>query len=41
MTDAERLLAIEDIKRLMSRRIRVMDTKDWALSPWPRSIAVR
>ena len=31
MTDAERLLAIEDIKRLMARRIRAMDTKDWAL----------
>ena len=31
MTDAEWLLAIEDIKRLMARRIRAMDTKDWAL----------
>src|ERR1700720_2843292 len=31
MTDAERLLAIENIKRLMARRIRAMDTKDWAL----------
>jgi hypothetical protein len=31
MTDAERLLAIEDIKRLFARRIRAMDTKDWAL----------
>ena len=31
MTDAERLLAIEEIKRLFARRIRAMDTKDWAL----------
>ena len=31
MTDAERLTAIEDIKRLMARRIRAMDSKDWAL----------
>jgi hypothetical protein len=31
MTDAERLLAIEDIKRLMARRVRAMDSKDWAL----------
>jgi hypothetical protein len=31
MTDAERLLAIEEIKALMARRIRAMDTKDWAL----------
>jgi len=28
-TDAEKLLAIEEIKRLMARRIRSMDTKDW------------
>jgi anti-sigma factor ChrR (cupin superfamily) len=31
MTDAERLTAIEDITRLMARRIRAMDSKDWAL----------
>ena len=31
MTDAERLLAIEEIKRLFARRIRAMDTKDWVL----------
>ena len=31
MTDAERLLAVEEIKALMARRIRAMDTKDWAL----------
>ncbi len=31
MTDVERLLAIEEIKRLFARRIRAMDTKDWAL----------
>ena len=31
MTDAERLFAIEEIKALMARRIRAMDTKDWAL----------
>lgn len=31
MTDAERLAAIEEIKALMARRIRAMDTKDWAL----------
>jgi SnoaL-like domain len=30
MTDAERLLAIEEIKALTARRIRAMDTKDWA-----------
>ncbi len=28
-TDAEALLAIEEIKRLMARRIRAMDAKDW------------
>jgi hypothetical protein len=31
MTDVERLLAIEEIKRLFARRIRAMDTKDWVL----------
>lgn len=31
MTDAERLLAVEEIKTLMARRIRAMDTKAWAL----------
>ena len=31
MTDAERLAAIEEIKVLMARRIRSMDTKDWPL----------
>ena len=30
MTDAERLSAIEDIKALFAKRIRTMDTKDWA-----------
>ena len=30
MTDIETMLAIEEIKRLMARRIRAMDTKDWA-----------
>jgi hypothetical protein len=30
MTDAERLLAIEEIKALFAKRIRTMDTKDWA-----------
>ena len=30
MTDAERLLAIEEIKTLFARRVRTMDTKDWA-----------
>ncbi|HTJ62236.1 MAG TPA: nuclear transport factor 2 family protein [Alphaproteobacteria bacterium] len=30
MTDTERLLAIEEIKALMAKRIRCMDTKDWA-----------
>jgi hypothetical protein len=29
MTELERLLAIEEIKRLFARRIRSMDTKDW------------
>ncbi len=29
MTDLERLVAIEDIKRLQYRRIRAVDTKDW------------
>lgn len=29
MNDTERLLAIEDIKKLMARRIRCMDLKDW------------
>ena len=31
MTEIERLLAIEEIKRLFARRLRAMDTKDWAL----------
>lgn len=31
MTETDRLLAIEEIRRLMARRIRAMDTKDWAL----------
>jgi hypothetical protein len=31
MTDTERLLAIEEIKRLFARRIRAMDIKDWVL----------
>ncbi len=31
MLDAERLEAIEAIKSLMARRVRAMDTKDWAL----------
>lgn len=30
MSDVERLLAIEDIKRLKARYYRCMDTKDWA-----------
>ena len=30
MTDAERLLAIEEIKQVKSRYFRCMDTKDWA-----------
>ncbi len=29
-TEADTMLAIEEIKRLMARRIRAMDTKDWA-----------
>lgn len=29
MTDLERLIAIEDIKRLKARRDRAVDTKDW------------
>jgi hypothetical protein len=29
MDDAERLMAIEDIKRLKARYFRCMDTKDW------------
>jgi hypothetical protein len=31
MTEAERLVAVEEIKRLVARRIRAMDIKDWAL----------
>jgi hypothetical protein len=31
MTEVEKLLAIEEIKALMARRLRCMDTKDWAL----------
>lgn len=30
MTDIETMLAIEEIKRLMARRIRAMDMKNWA-----------
>lgn len=29
MTDIERLVAIEEIKKLVARRIRLMDTKNW------------
>ena len=29
MTDLERLLAIEDIRMLMARRVRCLDEKDW------------
>ncbi len=29
MTERERLIAIEDIKRLVAKRIRTMDTKNW------------
>lgn len=31
MTDVEKLIAIEDIKRLKARYFRAMDTKDWEL----------
>lgn len=31
MDDLERRVAVEAIKRLMARRLRAMDTKDWAL----------
>ena len=30
MTDAERSLAIEEIKQVKARYFRCMDTKDWA-----------
>lgn len=30
MSDLERLIAIEEIKHLKARRIRALDTKDWA-----------
>jgi hypothetical protein len=30
MSDLERLIAIEEIKSLKARRIRALDTKDWA-----------
>ena len=33
MTDIERLVAIEEIKQLMARRIRCMDTKSWEEYP--------
>ena len=34
MTDSERLVAIEEIKQLMARRIRCMDTKNWEEYPY-------
>ena len=31
MNEIDRKVAVEEIKRLMARRLRAMDTKDWAL----------